>query len=84
MDLDRQRRIADLVDAHMVTGGNFDLWLNDPDDHPIMATALIGAVDYLVTNNTRDFPPKRQFAGITIITSDAFLRLLESKTWNRL
>jgi predicted nucleic acid-binding protein len=66
---------AEVVDYRQITGGNYDVWLRDPDDHPIMATALAGRVDYLVTWNTRDFPPKQRFAGITILTPDAFLRL---------
>lgn len=68
------------VDYTMITGGNYDEWLKDLDDHPIMATALAGKVDYLVTQNTKDFPPKKRFAGITIITPDAFLRLLRRNT----
>lgn len=68
--------LAEMVDYRRITGGNYDRWLRDPDDHPIMATALAGQVDYLVTWNTRDFPPKRRFAGITILTPDAFLRRL--------
>lgn len=68
--------LAEMVDYRQITGGSYDTWLHDPDDHPIMATALAGQVDYLVTWNTHDFPPKRRFAGITIITPDAFLRLL--------
>ena len=70
-------RIAERVDHRQITGGNYDVWLTDPDDHPIMATALAGKVDYIVTSNTKDFPPKKRFAGITILTPDAFLRLLE-------
>jgi predicted nucleic acid-binding protein len=61
-----------------VTGGSYEEWLRDPDDHPIMATALAGQADYLVTWNVKDFPPKRRFAGVTIITPDAFLQLLSS------
>jgi predicted nucleic acid-binding protein len=68
--------LAEVVDYRQITGGNYDVWLRDPDDHPIMATALAGRVDYLVTWNTRDFPPKQRFAGITVLTPDAFLRLL--------
>jgi predicted nucleic acid-binding protein len=71
-------QLAERVDYLQVTGGNYDKWLTDIDDHPIMATAIMGQVDYLVSNNTKDFPPKKRFAEITIITSDAFLRLLES------
>jgi len=66
--------LAEIVDYRQIEGGNYELWLRDPDDHPIMATALIGKVDYLVTWNTKDFPPKKRFAGVTVITPDAFLR----------
>ena len=37
-------------------------------------------VDYLVTWNTRYLPPKRRFAGITILAPDAFLRRLGHPT----
>jgi predicted nucleic acid-binding protein len=72
------REMADMVDYRQVTGGSYEEWLRDPDDHPIMATALAGQADYLVTWNVKDFPPKRRFAGVTIITPDAFLQLLSS------
>lgn len=68
--------IAELVDHREITGGNYDRWLFDVDDFPIMATALAGGAEYIVTWNTRDFPPKRRFAGVTILTPDAFIRLL--------
>lgn len=68
--------VAKVVDHRDIEGGNYEDWLRDPDDHPIMATALAGKVDYLVTWNTKDFPPKKRFAGITIITPDAFYRRL--------
>ena len=68
--------VAELVDEQVITGGNYDLWLHDPADHPIMATAIAGGVDYLVTQDLKDFPPKQRFAGTTIITPEAFLRLL--------
>ncbi len=68
--------LAEVVDYRQVTGGSYDLWLKDPDDHPIMATALVGRADYVVTWNVKDFPPKQRFAGVTIITPDGFLRLL--------
>lgn len=45
-----------------------------------MATALIGGVDYLVTANKYDFPPKQRFAGITVISPNAFLSIVESKS----
>lgn len=70
-------KLAVKVDDSEITGGNYDEWLHDVNDHPVMATAIAGRVDYLVTSNTRDFPPKMRFAGITILTSDAFLRLFD-------
>jgi predicted nucleic acid-binding protein len=69
--------IAETVDHEQILGGNYDVWLKDLDDHPVMATAIAGRVDCLVTWNTKDFPPKKRFAGITIITPDAFLRLFD-------
>lgn len=68
--------LAENVDYRQITDGNYDTWLHDPDDHPILATALVGRADYLVTWNTKDFPPKQRFAGIVILTPDAFLQLL--------
>ena len=68
---------AELVDEQTITGGSYDLWLRDPMDHPIMATALAAKADYLVTQNVKDFPPKLRFAGTTIVTAEAFIRLLE-------
>ena len=64
--------LATIVDERLIAGGNFDDWLDDPDDHPVMATALVGQVDFLVTANTKDFPPKKRFAGVTLITPGAF------------
>jgi len=37
---------------------------------------VVGQAQYLVTANTRHFPPGQSFAGVTIITPEAFLRLL--------
>jgi predicted nucleic acid-binding protein len=72
-------REAEVVDERTITGGNYDLWLRDPKDHPIIATALAGKADYLVTQNLKDFPPKLRFAGVTMVTPEAFIRLLESR-----
>jgi predicted nucleic acid-binding protein len=77
LQLQAIRRVAELVDESIIVGGSYDLWLRDPNDHPIMATALAGKADYLVTQNVKDFPPKLRFASTTIITQEAFLRLLE-------
>lgn len=63
--------IATAVDERDVCGGNYDEWLRDFDDHPVMATAIVSAADYLVTED-KDFPPKKKFASTTIITAEAF------------
>lgn len=69
--------LAAWCDYRQITGGSYENWLRDPDDHPIVATALAGGAEYIVTWNIRDFPPKKRFAGfITIITPDAFLQEL--------
>jgi predicted nucleic acid-binding protein len=68
--------VTDWCDYRQITGGNYENWLADPDDHPIMATALAGQADVVVTWNTTDFPPKKRFAGITIVTPDTFLAQL--------
>lgn len=71
-------RLAETVDYRQITGGSYEAWLTDLDDHPIMATALAGRVDYLVTWNIKDFPPKQRFAGVTVLTPEAFLKILEA------
>ena len=69
--------VAVVVDHQVITGGNYDRWLLDSDDHPVLATALAGQADYLVTDNIRHFPPKKRFADVTIVTSEGFLALLQ-------
>lgn len=59
--------------------------LRDPGDHPIWGAAVAGAVDYVVSDNTRDFPPPdtdgmARYAGITYITSDDFIKGIEDGT----
>ena len=76
--LNAMETLAETADHEQIVGGNYDVWLRDLDDHPVMATALAGEVDYLVTWNVKDFPPKKRFAGVTIITPDAFLRLFDT------
>lgn len=52
--------------------------LTDPDDYPIWAAARLGRADYVVSNNTRDFPPpdpdgRPHYEGIEYLTGQAFL-----------
>lgn len=67
--------IANLVDHRRYTGA-YPVWLRDTDDYPLLATALTAQADYLVTANTRDFPPGQRFGRLTIVTPQQFLDIL--------
>jgi predicted nucleic acid-binding protein len=69
-------KLATLVDYTRLEGGNYTTWLNDPDDEPLLATALVGRAEYVVSHNTRDFPPDGSFAGVHYLTPLAFLDVL--------
>ncbi len=49
-------QIAVIVDYTRLEGGNYRDWLRDPDDEPLLATALVGRAAYVVSHNTSDFP----------------------------
>jgi predicted nucleic acid-binding protein len=40
---------AVMVDYTKITGGNYREWLKDPDDEPVLAAALIGKAQYIVS-----------------------------------
>jgi len=67
--------IANLVDHRHYTGPYPD-WLQDADDRPLLAAALAAEADYLVTANTRDFPPGERLGKLTIVTPQEFLDIL--------
>lgn len=69
-------KIATLVDYTRLEGGNYTAWLKDPDDEPLLATALVGRAQYVVSHNTSDFPPGGSFAGVRYLTPRAFLDTL--------
>ena len=85
-DLTREKliRVRDLMNAHvrdsLVTG--FDelipsLTLPDPDDRHVLAAAIRGRADVIVTKNLRDFPANTLAAyGIAPQHPDAFIRHL--------
>lgn len=52
--------------------------LSDPDDEPILATALAGRAGHVVSHNVRDFPPDGTALGVRFVTPAAFLTLLEA------
>jgi len=67
--------VAELVDHRRYTGPYPD-WLQDPDDRPLLAAAMVAKADYLVTANTRDFPPGKCFGSLTVVTPEEFLEIL--------
>lgn len=67
--------IAKTVD-HRRYAGSYPDWLRDPDDYPLLAAALVAQADYLVTANSRDFPPGECFGKLTIVGPQEFLALL--------
>jgi putative PIN family toxin of toxin-antitoxin system len=48
----------------------------DPDDNKVMECAVEAGADFVVTGNTRDFPP--QFHGVRVVTPRDFLVVLGS------
>lgn len=68
--------IATLVDYTRLQGGAYSRWLRDPDDEPLLATALVGQASYVVSHNTSDFPPGNVFAGVRYMTPLDFLDML--------
>jgi len=69
-------KIATLVDYTRLESGNYTAWLKDPDDEPLLATALVGRAEYVVSHNTSDFPPDGAFAGVRYLTPLSFLDTL--------
>ena len=53
--------------------------LPDPDDEPILATALAGRAGFVISLNTRDFPAGDEAVGVHFVTPAAFLTELESR-----
>ena len=48
----------------------------DPDDNPILATAIAGGADYLVTGDKRDLLSLGKVEALQIVTARAFAYLL--------
>lgn len=53
--------------------------LSDPEDEPILATALAAGAGIVVSLNTRDFPPSGEVLGVRFLTPQAFLATLETR-----
>ena len=52
---------------------------NDPKDNMVIATAVAGKADYLVTGDRKHLLPMKEYQGICILSPRSFLDLLESE-----
>jgi hypothetical protein len=73
--VDYLSRVLVNVDCHTAPAADLS-WLNDPDDHAIMRTALAAKADALVTDNTTDFPPGKRRNDVLLLDSERFLKTL--------
>ena len=53
--------------------------LSDPDDEKILATAVEGNADYIVTGDKRDLLVLGTYEGIAIVTPGQFLSILQDR-----
>jgi uncharacterized protein len=60
-------------DAEHVTAAPLPFALSDPDDEPFLEVAVAGAVDALVTGNTRHFGLAQGRLAIPVVSPRAFL-----------
>src|SRR6266508_3683566 len=65
--------VLTIVDYRRVTTGKA---LKDPDDEPILATAIAASAGCIVSLNTSDFPPEAVLGGVRYVTPRQFLEAL--------
>ena len=72
-------RSAVEIRAQVIEGSYvLDDLLRDPKDHPVLACAIEGRADYLVTGDKRDLLPLKHYLGIQIVTPAIFWRILRN------
>jgi len=49
---------------------------NDPKDNPVVATAVAGKADYLVTGDRTHLLPLGEYRGVRMVSPRAFFDLL--------
>jgi predicted nucleic acid-binding protein len=81
-----RQRINDLVHlfSDVLTAADYRLasaagLLRDPDDEPILATAIVARAAFVVSLNTRDFPSSGTIVGVHFVTPQSFLAELETR-----
>lgn len=71
-------RVFKLVDYTRVPTTDLG-WLTDPNDWPVMQTALVARAVFLVTENTRDFPTGETRNAMRIVTTHDFLTAIYTR-----
>lgn len=66
------RMIAEVVEGRLQVYGAS----KDPDDNHVLACALEGAVDFVVSDDRKHILPLGEYRGIPIISMPAFLQML--------
>jgi putative PIN family toxin of toxin-antitoxin system len=51
----------------------------DPKDNMVLACAIEGRADYLVTDDRRDLLPMKHYHGVQIVSVPGFLRILRGR-----
>lgn len=70
-------RLSDVLTVADYRSILLDEVLPDPDDDPILATALASGAQYVVSLNTRHFPPAAVAMHVRFITPTDFLTVLD-------
>lgn len=74
---EHQRDMLDLLSrAEVVTVDALPTFERDPNDAHVLATAVAGGADYLVSGDN-DLLDLGEYAGISILSAASFLRVLE-------
>ncbi|MGI8550965.1 MAG: hypothetical protein ACR2PL_09295 [Dehalococcoidia bacterium] len=68
-------RLFGLVDYTAAAIVGLD-WLPDPNDWPVMQTAVAAQAEVLVTDNARDFPIGEARGGVRMVTTPQFITAL--------
>lgn len=71
-------QIADLQARAEIVRGELEVHTGsiDPKDNPILACAIEGEADYLVTDDRKDLLPMKHYHGVQIVSVPGFLRIL--------
>lgn len=68
-------RISALVPSNIYSA----VGLTDPDDNIIIACALAGQADYIVTGDKKHLLPLKAYEGVQIVTARMFVEILDKQ-----